>query len=766
MKTMRSQFLLLLAMLMMAVMGAKAGNVLYAVVSDTDDDGDVDKLVIKWGVAENGSWKHTTAGWKDAAYLSISKDIKKKITSVTIDESCKSCTLNMMAYIFSDMQMTTITGLANLNTSNATSMRSMFMGCQALTSLDLSTFDTSNVTDMYGMFYLCKNIRTLDLTSFNTAKVSNMLGMFADDELLEKVFVSDDWNTDAVGQGTMMFDGCTSIVGEDGTTFNSADTNKSKAHFGEGGYLCSNYLYGDADNTARLMEWNNCHFSSVKIKGRTLEAGKWNALSLPFTLGADHIAASFPEGTKIMTLSSYANDGTDVPIGFAEVMTIKKGQPYLVFIPEGEDITDPVFRNVIIQPASVETCKNVKGDATFIGTYAPVVLPPSTQCFYVLNNKLFCPRRNTTVKPFYAYFTLANPLPTKVVVKGIAIEEEVIDDTEVLYAVVNDTDDDGDVDKLVVKWGVAEKGSWRYYPNSAWGWRDATNTAITVADREKITSVTIDESCKACTLISMAHLFRKMQMTTITGLANLNTGNATSMQCMFTDCQALTSLDLSAFDTSKVLDMLGLFAYCSELETIDVSAFNTMRVTDMSAMFSECVKLTTIIGLDQFNTHLVEDMSDMFGHCEKIQTLDLTSFNTARVLNMKMMFYLDELLEKIYVGDDWNTETVSSSTSSMMFQGCSSLVGGAGTTYDSHNVDKFYAHVDEGTSDPGYLRSVTPGDADGDGVVDVNDVTTTINHILGKPVANFIRKAANVDGDTSIDVNDVQGIIDIALGKK
>lgn len=57
------------------------------------------------------------------------------------------------------------------------------------------------------------------------------------------------------------------------------------------------------------------------------------------------------------------------------------------------------------------------------------------------------------------------------------------------------------------------------------------------------------------------------------------------------------------------------------------------------------------------------------------------------------------------------------------------------------------------------------GDADGDGAVDVNDVTTTINYILGKPYANFVFDAANVDGDDTIDVNDVQGIIDIALGK-
>lgn len=57
------------------------------------------------------------------------------------------------------------------------------------------------------------------------------------------------------------------------------------------------------------------------------------------------------------------------------------------------------------------------------------------------------------------------------------------------------------------------------------------------------------------------------------------------------------------------------------------------------------------------------------------------------------------------------------------------------------------------------------GDADGDGTVDVNDVTTTINYILAKPVVKFIFEAANVDGDETIDVNDVQGIIDIALGK-
>ena len=64
------------------------------------------------------------------------------------------------------------------------------------------------------------------------------------------------------------------------------------------------------------------------------------------------------------------------------------------------------------------------------------------------------------------------------------------------------------------------------------------------------------------------------------------------------------------------------------------------------------------------------------------------------------------------------------------------------------------------------VSEIYSGDADGDGAIDVNDVTSTINHILSKPTNSFIKEAADVDGDGVIDVNDVQGIIDIALGKR
>ncbi len=62
-------------------------------------------------------------------------------------------------------------------------------------------------------------------------------------------------------------------------------------------------------------------------------------------------------------------------------------------------------------------------------------------------------------------------------------------------------------------------------------------------------------------------------------------------------------------------------------------------------------------------------------------------------------------------------------------------------------------------------ESPKSADADGDGSIDVNDVTSTINYILNKPVEKLFFEAADVDEDGVIDVNDVQGIIDKALGR-
>lgn len=57
------------------------------------------------------------------------------------------------------------------------------------------------------------------------------------------------------------------------------------------------------------------------------------------------------------------------------------------------------------------------------------------------------------------------------------------------------------------------------------------------------------------------------------------------------------------------------------------------------------------------------------------------------------------------------------------------------------------------------------GDANCDGEVNVTDVTTVINHILGKPSADLDMHAADANGDGAVNITDVTTIINLILGK-
>ena len=72
------------------------------------------------------------------------------------------------------------------------------------------------------------------------------------------------------------------------------------------------------------------------------------------------------------------------------------------------------------------------------------------------------------------------------------------------------------------------------------------------------------------------------------------------------------------------------------------------------------------------------------------------------------------------------------------------------------------AEVLEFTTQEGVLK----GDADGNGLVNMMDVTTVINYILSKPVTKFVFNNADVNDDKLINMNDVTGIINIILGRK
>ena len=61
-------------------------------------------------------------------------------------------------------------------------------------------------------------------------------------------------------------------------------------------------------------------------------------------------------------------------------------------------------------------------------------------------------------------------------------------------------------------------------------------------------------------------------------------------------------------------------------------------------------------------------------------------------------------------------------------------------------------------------KTFIAGDANGDGGVNVFDVTATVNHILGSSSDGFDSEAADVNGDGSVNVFDVTKLVNIILG--
>ncbi len=197
---------------------------------------------------------------------------------------------------------------------------------------------------------------------------------------------------------------------------------------------------------------------------------------------------------------------------------------------------------------------------------------------------------------------------------------------------------------------------------------------------------------------NMGYMFYDSKATTI-DVSNFDTSKVTYMSHMFAYSQA-TTLDVSNFDTSNVTDMSYMFRK-SKATTLDVSNFDTSKVTDMSYMFY--VSQATTLDLSNFNTSNVKNMSCMFGNSQAT-ILDVSSFDTSNVTDMSSMFDFSYSLTTIYVSSKFKTDKVTDST--RMFYDCTKLIGGAGTKYNSSHVDKTYARIDGGTSNPGYFTDV------------------------------------------------------------
>ena len=255
--------------------------------------------------------------------------------------------------------------------------------------------------------------------------------------------------------------------------------------------------------------------------------------------------------------------------------------------------------------------------------------------------------------------------------------------------------------------------AWSYISNNGWG--------VQLTDKASTDAVT----SKLCTYI--------------------NNKPVVSMSYMFLNSQA-KALDLSNFDTSKVNNMLGMF-WSSQATTLDISNFDTSNVTSMGSMFH--ISQATILDVSGFNTSKVTNMYNMFASSKAV-TLDLSSFDTSNVTNMGYMFNNANNLKTIYVSSKFNIDTVTSSTN--MFYGCTSLVGGSGTKYNSNYIDKTYARIDGGTSNPGYFTDIADKDIPAPNSFSTDSWKTIIKAVKNNNISKY-----NVGDTKEVDLGTTYG---------
>ena len=693
--------------------------------------------------------------WRDSGYndYPVWHNQGNDITTVVFDPSFADCaTITSTAFWFYDLSnLTSIYGISNLKTDNVTDMGSMFYHCYKLTSLDLSGFKTDNVTDMSGMFSLCSGLTKLDLSMFNTDmvtdmglmfwscssltsldlsgfktdNVTNMGGMFSDCSNLTSIDLSG-FKTDNVTNMNSMFFRCSSLTSLDLSGFKTNNVTYMRYMFSDCSSLASLDVSGF--KTEKVVDMHSMFYRCYKLTSLDLSGFKTDNVT---DMGDMFSVCS---GLTKLDLSMFNTDMvTDMKEMFCDCYR-------LTSLDLSGFKTDKVtnMNRMFVSCSALTTIfagsewntTKVEDSSYMFSGCTNLVGGAGTKYDYNHTDHTYAHIDGGTSNPGYFTYKKA-PVVTE------PVPYAVLSNNNTVLTFYYD-------EQKAVRGGMTI-GPFVGRENQPWS-----------SQREVITTVVFDDSFADCiTFTSTAYWFYGLSnLTTITGIKNLETDNVTDMRYMFSGCYNLTSLDVSHFDTSNVTVMWGMFSGCSSLKSLDVSGFQTDKVTSMGGMFSGCSGLTslnlsgfvtdkvtnmssmfsgcsslTTLDVSGFKTDKVTDMYSMFDRCSSLTSLDVSGFKTDNVRSMSMMFdscssltSLDvsgfrtdnvtsmvlmfqncSSLTTIYAGSEWSTAKVEDGGN--MFYNCTNLVGGAGTHYDANHTDYTYAHIDGGPSNPGYFTA-------------------------------------------------------------
>lgn len=512
----------------------------------------------------------------------------------------------------------------NLDTTQATSIRSLFEGCRALKSITWASFDTSNVTDMRDVFNGCRALTELDLSHFDTSKTTNMSGLFRGCSNLMNL-VYDSFDMQNVTNVTYLFDGCAALTSIDLSPLASCRAT------GLGGLLsgCASLRAVDLKPLSPLAPTVTASMfagcSSLKtIDLSPLNTSNVTSMGSMFSgcSGLESLDLSKLDTSKVTNMSSmFSNCTGSAAIDLSPLDTSKVTSMSSMFRGANLDLFDLSHLDF----SSVTNVSNMFSNATKSTSFALEFGAPNI----------------TRIQNMFA--------GTKIASIDLTLRAPKVTDASNIFL------DSPEVKSVSIK-GELDSATQMYQLFSGC-------SALKSVDLSQL---------KAPKLQSVDRMFRQCAGLTTVELGGLTSSSLNNIDEMFLNCFSLQSVDLSALNTANVRSMEGVFKGCEALETLDLSTFDFSQITSYRDVFSGCSSLKSISFPEQssgrMDTTIMFDSA--FKGCSSLLEIDLSFLGHVFPRNMYSMFEGCAALQKL---DLSSIDTSRLSTAAFVFGGCANL---------------------------------------------------------------------------------------------
>jgi len=149
---------------------------------------------------------------------------------------------------------------------------------------------------------------------------------------------------------------------------------------------------------------------NVRVK-RTINAGEWSTLVLPFDMSEQQVKEAFGNGVQLASLNGWEtteydddDNATAISVSFADETAITANIPYIIKVvePVTQFELDGIDITVDEEPATTVGKKSKGTFGSFTGTYIPITI--DEECLFLNGNNFWYSTGKSKLKGYRAYF--------------------------------------------------------------------------------------------------------------------------------------------------------------------------------------------------------------------------------------------------------------------------------------------------------------------------------------------------------------------------